>query len=452
MRRQKVTTMKLLKFNNLFFYFMATQLVFFITPYFAAPPLEIDLDLSRAYIVQGMALACFTFGYALNALLNGCVINGSSRRKNKRPSRPGDAPQTSEAQTQIQKQSEPSSHHEKTATSWTFAPEFFTSAYFLMIAGAIIVVIQVAIFQSPIAYLKQLFSGDFDSNIRNAFLATSSEGSLSGVLKMFGAVPLSVYLLSLSLPHFLEMSQADRAQFERLNKAALFATAVKVLFSLDRLTIMAMVIANVFITIRTRKNLPVKGALVLVFLLLVNFVSGRRVAGQNGGGFVVLYYNLGLVNLELLVETLRGYTYGFSSILSPLTFVAKYLGMSPDIGLTINYDFRYVAAQSLMGYVYQDFGPLFPLFFLLMGSLYKTIDRRALRQRNIYFVSIYFLVLAVTITYVAVPGFKSVDFWLALLVPLFLVRLFARKRKRRAVPRQLDMPFVEIAPALTAAT
>ena len=409
------------RYNNLFVYFMLVQSGFYIAPFLAAPPLLIDLDITKALTTQSVALLAFTAGYVLNFLL----LEPKRQQTNERR-----AQQTPEVQ-------------------WNFAPDFYTATYVLMLLGTIVVIIQVGLFRNPVEYLVQLLSGSYDVGIRDAFLRSSTEGGLSGVLKMFGAVPLSAYLFSLSLPHFLDLSATDRKRMAQLNMVALVLTGVKVLYSLDRLTIMAVVIANVFMTVRTRKNLKIKALLVLAFLLLIEFVSQRRIQGQGAGGFIVLYYNLGLVNLQLLLDTLQGYTYGFSSILSPLNFVLKFFGL-PSTGPYSAFEFRYVAAQSLMGYVYQDFGPFFWLFFVALGFLYKTVDRQALTKKNIYYVTIYFMVLSVTITYAAVPGFKAVDFWLGLIVPLVLIRLFVR-RARQGVPPPVFAREQRVAPpALTA--
>lgn len=384
------------RYNNLFWYFLLTQIGFYIAPFFAAPPLLIDRDISGALTAHSIGLLSFGIGYVMNYLL----LEPSRGRQKLAPQ--NEAPQ------------------------WSFAPAFYTTTHALMALGTAVVILQVAIFRNPFEYLVQLLSGAYDINIRNAFLTSSSEGGLSGILKMFGAVPLSAYLFSLSLPHFLNLSEVDRKRMAQVNVVALILTGVKVLYSLDRLTIMAVVIANVFMTVRTRKNLKVKAGLVLAFLLLIEFVSQRRIQGQGASGFMVLYYNLGTVNLQLLMDTLQGHTFGFSSILSPVSFVLKFFGM-PSSGPPVIYEYRYVAAHYLTGYVYLDFGPFFWLFFIALGYIYKTIDRQALTQKNISYVAIYFIVLSVTITYAAVPGFKSVDFWLGLIVPLILVRLFARK-------------------------
>ena len=389
------------RYNNLFVYFLVVQLGFYITPLFAAFPLLIDIDITEALQAHSLTLVAFAAGYVLNFLLLEPRSDSGGRPQNQ------------------QSAPEP---------QWSFAADFYTATYVLMALGTIVVIVQVGLFRNPFEYLVQLLSGSYDIRIRDAFLRSSTEGGLSGILKMFGAVPLSAYLFSLSLPHFLDLSSADRKRMAQLNVVALVLTGVKVLYSLDRLTIMAIVIANIFMTVRTRKNLKIKALLVLAFLLLVEFVSQRRIQGQGAAGFIVLYYNLGLVNFQLLLDTLQGNTYGFSSVLAPLTFVLKFFGW-PSSGPPSVFEFRYVAAHYLTGYVYQDFGAFFWVFFVLLGFLYKTIDRQALTRKNIYYVTIYFMVLSVTITYAAVPGFKAVDFWLGLIVPLVLVRLFARKAR-----------------------
>lgn len=410
------------RYNNLFVYFLVVQLGFYITPFFAAFPLIIDLDITDALMVHSLALLAFAMGYVLNFLLL------EPKRKSLKVQRNQDSEKV----------------------QWSFGTDFYIASYVLMVLGTVVVIAQVGLFRSPVEYLVQLLSGSYDIRIRDAFLRSSTEGGLSGVLKMFGAVPLSAYLFSLSLPHFLNLSATDRKRMWQLNVVALLLTGVKVLYSLDRLTIMAVVIANVFMTVRTRKNLKIKALLVIAFLLLVEFVSQRRIQGQGAAGFIVLYYNLGLINLQLILDTLQGHTYGFASILSPFTFVLKFFGL-PSTGPYSFSEYRYVAAHYLTGYVYQDFGPFYWIFFVALGFLYKTIDRQALTKKNIYYVTIYFMVLSVTITYAAVPGFKNVDFWLGILVPLALVRLFARKERQSVAPPQLVAPEKAVShPALVA--
>ena len=387
------------KWNNLYVYFFVNQVLFFVTPTFARLPLLIPLDITTALQTHAFAMCAFTVGYLFSVLIN--VPTQKTRLQKLRAQ-----------EEQVRKEQEP---------QWIFKPQFFTGTYALMFFGISIVILQIAVVQSPLAYLRGLLGGEFNVQVRDAFLLSSEQGGIKGIFKIFGMVPLSAYLFSLGLPHFVNLTPGDQKKFSKLNAVALCLTAVKVLFSLDRLTIVMVIVANIFMTVRTRRNLKIKISLVMLFALLIEFVSRRRQQEIGALDFIISYYNLGIINLQIMIDTVQSHTYGFVSIFAPLTFI-----YSPGFEFK-THEFYFADAQYLAGYVYQDFGTYFPLFYAALGYFYRTIDRKVLHEKNIYYSSVYFLIIGLTMTFAAVPAATGVDFWLGILVPLFLVKLYVRR-------------------------
>lgn len=303
---------------------------------------------------------------------------------------------------------------------------FYVCSYLFIVVGTIVNILQVFLFASPIEYISQIFSSDFDVGIRIAYLLSSDEGGLPGIIKMFTYSPLSIYLMSLGLLNFIKLDGVDTQRLKNLSRVALVAVFIKVFFSLDRLTIMAVLLANVFLGFKKGylKNIRY-WVLIALFVLLADYLSTKRLEGFGIFDTTLLYLKLGLVNFQLMIQTCSGYTYGFSTILAPLYFIFKFFHLPmPHFFTKSQYVWEWNPAQYFSSYAFQDFGYFYFVLFYFIGIILFVIDLTALKQKNINSIAIYFVVLYGVVSFLFVPAIRSIDFWFSLLLPLFLINLF----------------------------
>jgi len=387
--------MRIAQFNNLYFYFFCSQLLFIPIYFFQTPLIPATTNTDKAIWMHIIGLLWSALGYF--TVLFACDLEEKPKEKpteNKR---------------------------------YSFANTFYLCSYMLIIAGTIIVIMQVILFVPLMEYISKLFSGDFDIGLRDAYSLSSDEGGLPGIIKMFAYAPLSVYLMSLGLLNFVELDDADRQRLKILSLVALGAIVVKLVFSLERLTIMAVLLANFFIGFKKGylKNIRYWIFILLMFLL-AHYISMKRLENFGIVDFVILYFKLGLVNFQLMIDTCSQHTYGFSTFLAPLYFIFKYFNLSmPDFFNNSQYQWEWSPAQYFSSDAFQDFGYFYFILFYLIGIILFFVDLKALKQKNINYSAIYFVVLYGVVSFLFVPAIRGVEFWFALFVPLLLNR-FAR--------------------------
>jgi len=389
--------MRVAQFNNLYFYFVCSQLLFLPVYFYTTPLIPVTISTDKAIWMHLIGLFWSAVGYFTAKYA--CVLREMQQGRLIKDKR------------------------------YFFTNTFYMCSYLLLMAGTIIAILQVILFVPLMEYISQLFGSDFEDDVRLAYLLTSDEGGLPGIIKMFAAAPLSVYLMSLGLLSFMKLDKVDRQRLKALSLVALAAIVIKVFFSLDRLTIMAVLLANIFIGFKKGTMRSIRyWILIAVIFLLANYLSLKRLENAGIFDFIFLYFKLGLVNFQLMIDTCSQYTYGFSTILGPLLFVFKFFHISsPDLG--DNYEWEWNSAQYFSSYAFQDFGYFYFVSFYIVGFLLCILSVRA-SKKNIYSSAIYFVVLYGVVSFVFVPAIRGVEFWLTLLIPLVLLSRFAKVHNR----------------------
>lgn len=303
--------------------------------------------------------------------------------------------------------------------------KFYFFAYSMLIFGILVASIQVFSYISPYDYFITLFEGKFERTIRDYYLLEYSQGGLPGYLKLFSNAPLSIFLLSSGLIIFSNFKNSPKIIF--LRKISLFFLIYKILLSLDRLSIMAVLAVYVFDFFQTRKFTISKIASLGAFLFLAEYISSKRLEGFGILDFIVYYLKMALVNFQLLIDTLSTpHTYGFSTFLSPLTFILKNWGINID--MPMSFDWENNPAQFFTSYLYLDFGFLFFIPFFFLGYFFQYLDTQVLNQKAIIVKSLYFTFLYGTLSFLFVPAIRGPDFYFIILFSListskiFLVR------------------------------
>jgi hypothetical protein len=273
--------------------------------------------------------------------------------------------------------------------------------------------------------MSNLFSSDFSPGLHSTYILSSTEGGLPGIIKVFAYASLPVYLMSLGLLNFTTLNEVDRQRLKILSIVALAAVAIKVIFALDRLTIMAVLAANIFIGFKKGYMRNIRyWVFILIIFLLVHYLSTKRLENFGIIDFIFLYLKMGLVNFQLMLDTCYQHTYGFSTILGPLYFVFKFLKLPLPDFFEIHYAWEWNPAQYFTSYAFQDFGYFYFVLFYAIGILLYKINNQA--EKNIYIGAIYFIILYGVLTFAFIPAIRGIEFWFALLLPLLLINRFTK--------------------------
>lgn len=383
------------RFNNLFFYFIVSQLIFLPIYFYSTPLIATSIDTHQALGMHVIGLFWAAVGYC-TAMLAHCIKN-----------EPYDQPV-----------------EDKT---YAFGPFFYFFSYALIIIGTVVAVLQIALFVPLGEYFSKLFVGDFEAGIRDAYLLSFDEGGLPGIIKMFAFAPLSIYLMSLGLINFVNINDAERHRLKIISLVALGAIIIKIMFSLDRLTIMAVLLANLFLVVRKGYLHKLRyWMLIALTLIIAHYLSLRRLENFGIFDFVLLYFKLGLVNFQWMIATCSQYTYGFSTILSPLSFVFKFLDL-PFPEFMHDYVWEWNPAQYFSSYAFQDFGYFYFVSFYVLGVILYVLNTRTHKQ-HLYSSAVYFVVLYGVVSFIFVPAIRGMEFWLALCIPLVLLKINARSQ------------------------
>ncbi len=380
------------QFNNLYFYFFCAQLIFVPVYFYHTPLISDAINLNKAIWMHMIGVFWSAVGFLTVKLFYSLPDNREWQNEDKYNS---------------------------------FTNTFYVYSYLIIIIGTAVAILQVVLFVPLTEYATKLLSSDYEIGIRDAFLLPSDEEGLSGIIKMFSYAPLSIYLMSLGIINFIMPSEVDKRRLWNLNITALVAIVIKVFFSLDRLTIMTVLLANIFLVIKKGYINKIRyWIFIALALLLANYLSIKRLENVGIIDFTLLYFKSGLVNFQLMIDTCDQYTYGFSTILAPLYFIFRFFHLSlPDF--QSNYEWEWNPAQYFSSYAFQDFGYFYFIAFYFVGMLLYIIDDNT-RKRNIYSSATYFVVLYGAVSFVFVPVIRGIDFWFSLLLPLILVRLFSK--------------------------
>lgn len=302
--------------------------------------------------------------------------------------------------------------------------KFYFFSYFFAIFGLVVTLVQVSITQDLLDYLISFFSGDYNPNIRDAFLLESKDAGLSGIIKMWGSSTLSVVLMLMGIFFFLELRPCDKLKVKCLLIFSLILLLFKSIFSLDAMSLFAFSMSVIFFLPKCR--LP---KIILIFFMaalfykLLDFSSNLRLKDYGILDRTILYFYLHLVNFELVLETVDSYSFGFNSFFAPINFILKFFNIDFNY-FNSHFDWIWNPAQYGVSYFFLDFGYFYIFAMFLMGFVSSVISKKAY-SRNVLFCGIFFIVLYGFTSFVTVPAIRGPEFYIALLV-VFIIIKFSR--------------------------
>lgn len=248
----------------------------------------------------------------------------------------------------------------------------------------------------------------------------SGTAGLSGAFKMLNYLPLTIYLFTVSISIFSNIHKNDKSKLKKLEYISLLAVLIKILFSLDRLSFMAITIALLFRMMYSNKISFIK---TLTFgsigLLFINFITAIRMSNSNGVlGLLTTYSKLSLANFEIVLDRQTEFGYiGTNTFLFPLVFIGKFFGIK--IPTTNVIDYIWNPAQYFNSDLFLDFGYFSILMYFFIGIILRVIESKK-RNNKLFFKGGYLIFIFVIISFITVPFIRSAEFWVMLCVIYYL--------------------------------
>lgn len=304
--------------------------------------------------------------------------------------------------------------------NFTLKKGFVTICLILITVGLATSILTVGYIISPKEYIHKLINSATEiSNIRQK----AGDGGLSGIFKMFNYCPLAIYLITSSFITFMKFNFEDYNKLKKINNLSLIASIIKVIFSLDRLTIMAIILTQVYINV-VKKKINIKFLIIIISVFLLGvFVTASRMSGSGILDFLIIYCKLSIVNFQMVIQNQSNFSYGFQTFLAPLTFIADYFGIKLNIAQTSIW--IYNPAQYLNSYLYIDFGYFSFILYPLIGYFINYVEVNK-RRNSLYFVSFYFVLMFTISSFISVPFIRGVEFWLIIIICILLSKFIKK--------------------------
>lgn len=280
----------------------------------------------------------------------------------------------------------------------------------LSLFGAYVAYANISIFASISDLQSMMIAGEDVTEIR----AEAGAGGLSGILKMFGTMPLFVFLATSSLMLFCNYDKKSKKILLATLIISLLCVFIKVLFVFDRLSILALIIVfiyNYFFNNSISRILKI--ATIVLLLISVSFITLLRMSDAGIQEFLGAYFNLGVVNLEINIEHQQYFNYDFSqTFLQPLFFICKFFGLNFHTYGPESYCWN--PAQSFWGFFFIDFNWLGLCLLPILGVGIKRIEMS--KFYNINSLLLYFVLAYCAFSFTTIPIIRSMEFWLMLIV------------------------------------
>jgi oligosaccharide repeat unit polymerase len=293
---------------------------------------------------------------------------------------------------------------------------FYLLFYTLCILGFFTSVITIAKVSSLEEYFRLLIANSENPTrlieIRNA----ANSSGLKGHFKMLNYLPLGVFLLTSSFLMFYKFTDCkERNKILYLNVFALILSFLKILFSLERLTVLAILIVFIHSFFYLNKKIRIVSFLLLFTAFgFLKFVTSTRMNNIAVIDFIIAYCRLGISNFQLLIDNFDNWTFGMNTFLSPLYFISKDFNYQLDIA-SANVYLWGGAPQYFFGYLYMDFGIFSFIVILLLGILLGYIQNKINEKKPLAIV-LYFVIFFAICTTIVIPIFRAVEFWVLIMI------------------------------------
>ena len=255
--------------------------------------------------------------------------------------------------------------------------------------------------------------------------AEISYGGLAGIFKMFACMPLCIFLISSSIYFFSDYDEKSSRVLRVIMIISFIALIIKTFIYFDRITLLAALLVFIHHFLYNKKlTKAVKIVIITAILIMAVFVTALRMSDVGFGEFLGLYFNLGVVNLEVLIEKQDSFNDDFSqTFLNPMGYIFKFFGLPyTSIGPK---DYIWNDAQSYWGFLYIDFHWIGLFFMPLFGRVIRIVE--SYKQRKVFSMCFYFIFMYCLFSFFTIPIIRSIEFWLMILVALTLSKYGLQK-------------------------
>lgn len=288
--------------------------------------------------------------------------------------------------------------------------KYFLWMVVLSLFGAFIAYKTLSSVSSIEALQSMMVQGEDVTSLREEMGA----GGISGVFKMFACMPLCVFLMSSGFFFFSEHSTDTHKTLKKVMVVSLLALFFKIFIYFDRLSLLAVLLVAVWHFLFNKSlGKIIKLSMIFVVFLAVTAITLLRMEDTSLFSFLGLYFNLGVENLQILIDKQHNFNYDFSqTFLMPLSFVFKFFGINHSSYDPVDYEWN--IAQSFWGDLYLDFNYWGILLMPFIGMAIRKIERN--KCRNGFCMGFYFIAMYTLFSFCTVPVIRSIEFWLMIII------------------------------------
>jgi oligosaccharide repeat unit polymerase len=206
---------------------------------------------------------------------------------------------------------------------------------------------------------------------------------------------------------------------------------------MDRLSLLSLmpILYYIFKKIRSRPKKILLMSLPILLIVLIIVQGSRRDSEIGLMGWLGLYVDSGVVNLNLLIHTLDHHTWGLRGIFSFVTWTFQGFGI--NIVPPVNYDIEWNPAQDGFGMMFMDFGWMGIIIFMFIGLICGYIDSQVpFSKLNEPWLEIQSILSFVFLSYWTVPAYDGIEFWLLLITSIALVKYIVKRANVTRSPRR----------------
>lgn len=246
----------------------------------------------------------------------------------------------------------------------------------------------------------------------------SADGGAPGYIKAATYLPLvvfGIYIVAIRRKYKLKVSDAV------VFIASILVLIFKTLFTLDRLTIMYLMVGLLII----KDSIPKQAKAVLVafaitvcvFFLVITSIRQDGYSDSLVNG-LFLYARLGLENLQILIENGPPLTFGSQTLFNPILFLLDKLGLTTQN--VVYYKYIWNPAHYAYGHLFMDYHFMSIPAMFFYGLLTSHVESRSRHSKN-KFSNALLLPLAInSFSGIGVMWLRGIEFYVVILGILIL--------------------------------
>ena len=245
-------------------------------------------------------------------------------------------------------------------------------------------------------------------------------GGLGGIVKMFAAMPLCVFLINSGIYFFTEYEHNSLHNLKVVTIVSLVCVLFKVAIYFDRLSLLALILVFGYHFFYNRSlNKVVKIFVIGGLLFGAASITLLRMGDTSLLQFLGAYFNLGVINLQIVIDKQEHFNIlPTETFLAPFSFVFKFFGLRFHSVSACDYVWN--PAQSFYGFFYVDCQYWGLILLPLLGRSIKLIEINKFRKP--FCCCFYFIAMYCLFSFCTIPIIRSVEFCLMIVTCILVTR------------------------------